>query len=255
MPSLLPQQMRLLSTFVRASLRLSDQRRQPILARSAFNGSQNYALSHPAIPVGHPGAYPADVEVLADQGLIQLRRFARHVAIDVSPAGFELVAQQRQTDVDEILAVECEFRTLLDPSILVPDFDDALARWRKAESLLWTSIIDADLTAIGHHCREALQAFAAALEERVGLPGGTSDPSKTIVRIRSVLDLRLHSNSIRVFSEALLGYWGAVSDLAQRQEHGAGKEGQTLGWDDARRLVFQTLVVMYEIQNAIGFVR
>jgi hypothetical protein len=39
--------------------------------------------------------------------------------------------------------------------------------------------------------------------------------------------------------------------LVQRQEHGAQKEVTPLTWEDARRVVFQTCVVMYEINRAL----
>jgi hypothetical protein len=50
----------------------------------------------------------------------------------------------------------------------------------------------------------------------------------------------------------MLAFWGAVSDLAQRQEHGAQREAEPLGWEDARRLVFLSAVVMYEIDRGAG---
>jgi hypothetical protein len=37
----------------------------------------------------------------------------------------------------------------------------------------------------------------------------------------------------------------------KRQEHGGQKEGRPLTWEDARRVVFQTLIVMYEIDRAL----
>jgi hypothetical protein len=40
------------------------------------------------------------------------------------------------------------------------------------------------------------------------------------------------------FLDALVAYWGTVSDLVQRQEHGAQKEVSNLVWGDGRRVVF-----------------
>jgi hypothetical protein len=54
------------------------------------------------------------------------------------------------------------------------------------------------------------------------------------------------------FLDALLAYWGALTDLMQRQAHGALKKGEMLGWEDARRVVFHTAIVMFEIDKAIG---
>lgn len=60
------------------------------------------------------------------------------------------------------------------------------------------------------------------------------------------------SDTVRAFLDSLLVQWGCVSDLVQRQEHGALREGGDLVWEDARRVVFQTLIVMYEIDRAVS---
>ncbi len=59
------------------------------------------------------------------------------------------------------------------------------------------------------------------------------------------------SKSVEKFLYALIAYWGALSDLVQRQEHGANKEGEQLVWEDARRVVFHTCVVMFELGRSI----
>jgi hypothetical protein len=38
----------------------------------------------------------------------------------------------------------------------------------------------------------------------------------------------------------------------QRQEHGAQKEGRPLVWEDGRRVVFQTAIVMFELDRALS---
>jgi hypothetical protein len=43
----------------------------------------------------------------------------------------------------------------------------------------------------------------------------------------------------------MVDYWNALVDLHQRQEHGAQRQGQPLTWEDGRRVVFQTILVMY----------
>jgi hypothetical protein len=53
------------------------------------------------------------------------------------------------------------------------------------------------------------------------------------------------------FLDALIAYWGTVSDLLQRQEHGAQREGHDLVNEDARRVVFHTCLVIYELDRAI----
>ena len=59
------------------------------------------------------------------------------------------------------------------------------------------------------------------------------------------------SRDKRFVAEKLVDYWHAVSNLAQRQEHAASREGSSLTEDDARRVVFQTLNVMVEIDRAL----
>jgi hypothetical protein len=54
----------------------------------------------------------------------------------------------------------------------------------------------------------------------------------------------------QAFLDALLAYWGTVSDLVQRQEHGGLREREPLTWEDTRRVVFQTAIVMFEIAQA-----
>jgi hypothetical protein len=57
---------------------------------------------------------------------------------------------------------------------------------------------------------------------------------------------------VKAFLEALVAYWGTVNDLIERQEHGAKREGEQLGVEDARRVVFQLLIVMNEIDRALA---
>jgi len=76
-------------------------------------------------------------------------------------------------------------------------------------------------------------------------------------RIRAVLrqhGARVGSTTTPLL-DALVGYWKAVSGLAQRQEHGGQKEGRDLVWEDGRRVVFQTAVVMFETDRALTLTR
>jgi len=59
------------------------------------------------------------------------------------------------------------------------------------------------------------------------------------------------SPKFKAVLESLVSCWEAAIDLVQRQEHGANKEGEPLVWEDARRVVFQTMMVMYELDRAL----
>jgi hypothetical protein len=83
-------------------------------------------------------------------------------------------------------------------------------------------------------------------------PDVESDPQKTVARLKAVLAKVQLPDAVKEFEEALLAYFGTVSDLIQRQEHGAQKEGEGLMWEDARRVVFQTALVMFELDRVLG---
>ena len=99
-----------------------------------------------------------------------------------------------------------------------------------------------------------MQEFTDALARQHNPASAELDKTKTVARLRSVLSLYLAKIGAKEksFLDALVAYWGTVADLAQRQEHGAQKEGDPLVWEDARRVVFQTLVVMFEIDRALS---
>ena len=63
---------------------------------------------------------------------------------------------------------------------------------------------------------------------------------------------RRPGETLSAFLQALVAYWGTLSDLVQRQEHGGQREARPLVSEDGRRIVFQTLNVMYEIDRAVG---
>ena len=76
---------------------------------------------------------------------------------------------------------------------------------------------------------------------------GTSSAKVRAVLVTSAIQ----SPAVRATLDSLVSYWGAIADLAQRQEHGAQKEGEALVWEDARRLVFHTTFVMVELDRAL----
>jgi hypothetical protein len=75
-----------------------------------------------------------------------------------------------------------------------------------------------------------------------------------VKRLRVVLEAqrRRVGETATNMLNALVAYCGTISDLAQRQEHTGTPAGERLKWEDARRLVSQTLVVIYEIDRVVG---
>ena len=139
---------------------------------------------------------------------------------------------------------------VLDAEAFQSRYPAAYQKWSEAENLLWGADGEQQLTVVGHLCREAMQEFADVLIQKYRPPNADADKAHTVSRIRSVLRLRKQDLGKRkhAFLEALLPYWGTVSDLVQRQEHGAQKEGEPVTWEDGRRVIFQT---MFEIDRSI----
>jgi integrase len=132
-------------------------------------------------------------------------------------------------------------------------YPEAYERWRDAFDLYRLNA-ERHAGRIGHDCRDAITAFAATVASRYDVPFEPS-ASNTIKPVRAVLDaIPDVSPSVREFLKALLAYWGTLSDLAMRQDHAAA-QAKALSADDSRRLVFQALVVMAEIDSALRRLR
>ncbi len=170
----------------------------------------------------------------------------------MTPFGRRYYAEQMDA-TDAVTVVESEIHRFLESADFAGRFPDAFRRWKDAEQELWSADEPPEFTDIGHRCREAMQYFASVLAQ-AELPDGDlpSEPAKTVDRIRAVLAERRFGDAHRAFLDALLGYWGVVNDLVMRQEHGGQKESEPLSWEDARRVVFHTAIVMFEIARSTG---
>jgi hypothetical protein len=117
--------------------------------------------------------------------------------------------------------------------------------------LLWEGDTVSNLTAIGHHAREAMQAFATAMVEEHQPPDVDPDVAHVERRLGAVIALRRRElgDARRDALEALGTLWNKVSRLVQRQEHGAQKEGEPVTWSDARRVVYLTMFCMVEFAD------
>jgi hypothetical protein len=146
-------------------------------------------------------------------------------------------------------SVEAWIGSYLDEERFGRCFPDAFEKWQSALDL-FAIHPERHATRIGHECRDALQSFvdAALRANDVQPPRG----SGTVSRLRMLIDhLGPQGSSVAAHCKALVTYWGTVSDLAQRQEHGAAREGQPLGAEDARRLIFHTMLVMFEVDQQL----
>lgn len=248
-----PEQVELLVQLVEAERGVPREQRQRFaVARS---------VGAPGVQLLHPGWKPldrrvpeVDLETLASAGLLLPGYSPRGDSLySVTPGGYDFYSEVMASQGEPEERVEARVRTYFESGPFRSRHPAAYKRWVDAEALLWAEDTDRNLTTVGHLCREALQEFASSLVAVTRATNVERDPAKTVARVRAVIEARRSSvgTAVTDFLSALLGYWGTVSDLAQRQEHGAQKEGAPLGVEDAARLVRQTLIVMHEVDNAL----
>lgn len=228
-----------------------DQRQPFIVTKPIFNTA--CVLHHRGLPEGQCEAYEGDLNQLRRAALIaDAMRQSRADAFDVTAEGYAYARELAARSDEGVTRVEDGIRDrLLNPDGFRKRFPSAASKWQEAESRLRSAGVDSDLTTIGHLCREAMIAFASALVEKHKPSGAPSDPAKTVARLQAVIRKATVGSSVRAQLDALVVYWGTVSDLVQRQEHGATKEGDRLTVEDGRRIVFQTMNVFYELHRSL----
>lgn len=247
-----PEQEKLFRDLVEAERRVPRSERQPFLIANTF-GPPGVQLIHPGWVDHDRRVFEGDIETLARVRLVAIASLPAHVnGFYVTPEGFEYYGELMRRRGEPIERLQSVTREYIQNPGFQARYPAAYAKWAKAEALLWSGDSEAVYTTIGHLLREAMQDFATALVERFSPPSVEQDKARTAARIRAVLASHKISKTVHAFLDALLGYWGTVSDLVQRQEHGGLREGEPLGWGDARRVVFQVAIIMLEIDNALA---
>jgi hypothetical protein len=229
----------------------SDQRGKFTFSRSLAGDS----LLHSGVRRDPRKIYYGDVEALLREELLALSYGSGASPLfEITPLGFQHYEHLKRRLGDAVGRIEETVRRFLDAPEFQRKYPTGYQKWSQAEELLWQTDTEQQSTTIGHLSREAIQGFSEALVDHHKPPGVTDDKAKSVARVRAILEMRgqqLESTERR-FLDALLAYWEAMNDLIQRQEQGALKKGEMLGWEDARRVVFHTAIVMFEIDKAIG---
>ncbi len=216
----------------------------------ANDNTSNAVIRHPGLPNRTVEIYEGDISALQRAGLIA---FSGSM-FEITDRGFGYYKRMKERAGQPVERVEANSRKYLDAPRFLQKYAKAYQKWSDAERSLWGSDSERQLTTIGHLCREAIQEFATVLVNLYRPSDVDEDQTHTVARIRSVLNsqaARLGTTE-KKFLDALIAYWGNVSDLIQRQEHGGQKEGNPLVWEDARRVVFQTFVVMGEVDRTLS---
>lgn len=216
-----------------------------------FGGDE---LLFPGSPGGSVTVYHGDVETLADEGLLRRSYGSKGTPnFAITPLGHRYYEWLKECDGEGPQRVEHTIQRYLTADDFQRRHPKAFSRWSRAEGLLQSHQSPEDLTTVGHLCREAVQEFADDLVTELA-PSGLSIPKgKLIDRLRAVQKQRKDQagSTELAYLDAALNYWGCLLDLINRQLHGVEKPGDPLVLEDARRVVFQTAVVMFEIDRSL----
>jgi hypothetical protein len=189
-------------------------------------------------------------------GLAQLtvprRRGSSGVVLEARP--------QAALQVAEFERVEDYLRAYLEDERFRSIHPLACGRWVVAWEMLWCADTRAKVLAVGHRAREAMQAFASSLLEQwipteldahwpqelaAGSPG--PNPLDGLLRVIGAYGQELAEERHGLLLR-LLDHWRALLDQVQRHERQLADE--RLSWEDGRRLVLFTALVMVETDRS-----
>ncbi len=245
------EQKELLAILVESTRNVAREKRRPFWVVGC---QQGHFLNHPGLVRNDAEVYMGDIETLRDAGLI---RCPHSSSFDVTPLGFEYYRWMKQCVGQPSQTIEAEIRSYLETERFQARCPVAYEKWADAATRLWAVDSEHQLTVIGHLCREAMQEFATAQVEQCHPSEVDEDKAHSVARLGAVL--RQVSSQLgkteKPFLDALLACWRTVSNLVQRQEHGAQRKSEPLVWEDGRRVVFQTAVVMFEFDRAVSRTR
>jgi hypothetical protein len=224
------------------------------LFRAVPRGKTGEALVyHPSLQPGPALQALQDLFVLRDLGYLSVAKTqGSSFEFYVSPSGLQ--AHADLIGQDPAAAVEDSYTRYLDSEGFRKKYPSTYARWSKTSEVLRSPDAEGHLSEVGHYCREAMQEFAEELLAEHQLTPHDADKQRTVARIKQLLGAKkaVLGETVTAWLDAMLVYWGTVADLSQRQEHAAQKDGEQLKWDDARRLVFQSISLMYEMSEALA---
>lgn len=245
---------RLLWQLVGAARAVPRAQRGGFLAITTWGGN---VLQHPGLPGGGIDGYDeGDLRDLMESGVVRVTQRGQHgdEQFELRLEAFELYDRAHRDLAAPVAAQENLVREHVTSDTFAARYRDAYDKWRDADVLLWRDRSVQDLTTIGHLCREALQLFVSRLIEMHGVSGADADPAKTVNRLHSVIDARRPQISTRNADllGALVDYWKGVSGIVQRQEHGTQKAGDELTWNDGRRVLLYTAMVMAECDSTLS---
>lgn len=167
-------------------------------------------------------------------------------------------------EVGEFERIEDYLRAYLEGERFRSAHPLACGRWVVAWEMLWCAESRAKVIAVGHRASAAMQAFTASMLERcmamamdpnwpellAGAPQ-RSEPEEGLLTITEAYRRELGEERFMLL-RSLLDDWPALLERVQRHEHGSPAGGERLRWEDGRRLVLFTALVMVETDRSFA---
>lgn len=247
------EQKELLCIIVEAARNVPSEKRQQF---SIVRNDVEEFLQHSGLPAGEIKFYSPDLQTLIVKGLIQVigrNQFSQVSRFDVTPEGFHYYRYLKKQSGKPIEHIEEAVRGYIDTHKFQKEYPKAYENWAAAEKLLGETDTSKQLTTIGHLCRVAIQEFMDTLYTQIKPPGEQIPKRLTKKRLEKIIEARTKQlgKTERKFLNVLYNFWDVVNDLVQRQVHEAQREKVQLVWKDARRVVFQTMMLMFEVNQSL----
>ena len=244
---LLPEQEALLARLVAIDRNLPRHHRESFFFHQSFSGAA--WAQHPSIPGSRITLEKGDIEVLVRRGFILLAHAGGTIStFDVTPEGSDYYEQMMRRAGSPAHQVDAGIRRFLDAEDFQRRYPQATDRWNETVTRLWASDEQTEWIMIARLCREAMNAFAVEFASRFRPVSDeqAGQPAEAIATINDILEeqgARLDPAD-RALLEVLGAYWRVVTTLADQQ---AGDAGGSVTWESTRRIVFQTGVMMFEL--------
>jgi hypothetical protein len=244
------EQIELFQTLVEATRKVPRQERYFLVIKTL--GGEHLQGAGLDTVLNAPGS---DIEFLSQAGLVHINNRDQYsFGFVITPAGFAFYDETKRRSSEPAVQIEQDAQAYFDSEQFRTIYPTAHRLWANAAESVWRAESTNSLTAIGHSLREAMQAFATEMVEHYKPEHVNPDVTKTLDRVSAVLKTHQSRNgeAVTELLDALFGYWRAVNAIVQRQEHGAQKEREALAWEDGRRAVLHTMLVMTELDRGLS---
>jgi hypothetical protein len=192
-----------------------------------------------------------------------------------SAAAFELAGERTAADAPAPRAdssiraadherIEDYLRAYLEDQRFSSAHPLARGRWIVAWEMLWCADSRAKVIAVGRRASDAMRAFSVSMHERCMclamdshwpdvLADGSQrpEPLDSLASITEAYGEQLGAGRSQLLRE-LFEPWRALGEKLQRHEQGSQPPDERLRWEDGRRLVLFTALVMVEFDRSFA---